>query len=143
MPRPDEPVFESAYDVDSNLRLTRLTGVFEVEWLVDVAPHDPTQKYLPDCLTLVDVRKARFRGSPADLSDLAGRLTEPRHAERFAWVIDRMDTVGMALLYQAKMTGGGRLHWFTGIDGAIEHLGVSEADVERATAKLRVVSKPD
>lgn len=143
MPRPDEPVFESAYDIDSNLRLTRLTGVFEVEWLVDLAPNDPTLKYLPDCLTLVDLRNARIRGSLADLSNLASRLIEPRHADRYAWVVDRMDTVGMVLSYQAKATEGGRLHWFPDTAGALEHLGLTEADFERAETELRVVTRSD
>lgn len=143
MPKPNEPVFESAYDIDSNLRLTRLTGVFEVMWLVDVAPHDPTLKYLPDCSTLVDLRKARFRGAASDLSALAGRLTQPRYAARYAWVVDSMDTVGIAMLYQALTAEGGRLYWFTDIEGALEHLGVGPGDLERVTAELQPVRRPD
>lgn len=136
-----EPVFESAYDVDSNLRLTRLTGEFEVAWLIELAPHDPTLKYLPDCLTLVDLRWARLQGAPADLAALAGRLTEPRRADRYAWVIDRMDTVGLASFYQANRAEGGRIHWFTTMEGALEHLGVTAEDLERTAGELQPVEK--
>jgi hypothetical protein len=63
-----DPVYASAYDPESNLRLLRFAGNVEIEWLIERGPRHPTHRYLPHCLTLVDQRRARFKGGPAEIS---------------------------------------------------------------------------
>ncbi|HVR33754.1 MAG TPA: hypothetical protein VMS74_13730 [Acidimicrobiia bacterium] len=48
MSRGRERLYESGYDPESDLRLVRFIGHFELEWLVAAAPHDRTLKHLPD-----------------------------------------------------------------------------------------------
>jgi hypothetical protein len=37
-----DPVYASAYDPESNLRLLRFAGNVEIEWLIERGPRDPT-----------------------------------------------------------------------------------------------------
>lgn len=122
--------------------MVRLVGAFEVDWLTEVAVHDPTIAYLPDCLTLLDLRMARPRGGPGEIARLAARMAgtgEPRDFARYAWLFDRTDAVGMAMLYQSSAGAGGKLHWFIELDAALAHLGVSREDFERVAVAVRPV----
>lgn len=134
-------LYESGYDPESDLRLVRFTGHFDLEWLVAAAPHDRTLKHLPHCLTIVDQRFARFAGAPSQVSDLAARmarLVNPQFRDRYAWLVDRMETVGFALHFQAEM-GAGRVFWFSEVEDACSWLGVTPADFERAESLLQAV----
>ena len=66
------------------------------------------------------------------------KLIGPHHSDRYAWVVTRMETVGIAMHYQTS-TGAGRIRWFTKIDEACAHLGVTVDDHERAEAMLAPV----
>lgn len=141
----DDPRLHSAYDEASNLRVVRLGGTVEVEWITEVAVHDPTIRFLPDCFTLLDLRLARPRGGPGDIARLAARMSgkgEPRAFKRYAWLFDRTDAVGMAMLYQADTGAREKLNWFTDLDEALGHLGVTREDFERVESELQPVS-PD
>lgn len=133
--------YESAYDAESNLRVVRFAGEIEMSWLIATAPYDPTHAHLPYCLTLIDQRAATFRGGPSDVSELAGGMVRqlgPRHSERHAWVVANMESVGIAMHYQTS-AGGSRVRWFTKLEEACRHLGVTIDDYTRAEAMLEPV----
>lgn len=138
MVKPADRRYESAYDPESNLRVVRFVGRFEISWLMATAPYDPTHKHLPHCMTLIDQREATFSGGPSEVAELAADMTKlvgPHHADRYAWVVSNMETVGIAMHYQTS-TGGGRIRWFSSIDEACLHLGVTLEDYARAEAML-------
>lgn len=142
---PDSPTFESAYDPVANLRMIRLAGTVEVDWITKRASHDPTIRFLPDCHTLLDLRTARPRGGPGEIARLAARMAgtgAPRDFARYAWLFDRTDAVGMAMLYQGSTGAGGKLHWFIVLDAALAHLGVTRDDFDRTRGMLRPI-EPD
>lgn len=133
--------YESAYDLESNLRVVRFVGRFEISWLIATAPYDPTHKHLPHCLTLIDQRDATFGGGPSEVAELANdmvKLVGPHNSDRYAWVVSRMETVGIAMHYQSS-TGAGRLRWFSTIEEACAHLDVTMDDYTRAAEMLAAV----
>jgi hypothetical protein len=141
MSQAPERRYESAYDPESNLRVVRFAGRLEVDWLIVTAPYDPTHKHLPHCLTLIDQRDATFAGGPSQVAELAADMTKlvgPHYSERYAWVVSRMETVGIAMHYQSSV-GAGRIRWFTTIEEACAHLGVTVDDFARAEAMLAPV----
>jgi hypothetical protein len=132
----------SAYDPESNLRLLRFAGNVEIDWLIERAPRDPTHQYLPHCLTLVDQRRARFRGGPSEISAfgaMMGKLVSPDFEHRYAWLVDRMETVGIDLAFLSGMGASRRIRWFTEEADAVAYLGVTPADLDRVASKLAPV----
>ena len=143
MAKATERRYEAGYDPESNLRVVRFVGRFEIDWLIATAPYDPTHKHLPHCLTLVDQRDATFGGGPGDVAELAADMTKlvgPHSSDRYAWVVTRMETVGIAMHYQSS-AGGGRIRWFNRIEEACAYLGVTAEDYARAEALLAPVER--
>lgn len=141
MAKAAERRYESAYDPESNLRVVRFVGRFEMDWLIATAPYDPTHKHLPHCQSLIDLRDATFAGGPNEVAELASDMTKlvgPHHGERYAWVVSNMENVGIAMHYQSS-TGAGRIRWFPTIAEACAHLGVTIDDHARAEARLAPV----
>ena len=42
MSKPADRRYESAYDLESNLRVVRFVGRFDFSWLAETAPYHPT-----------------------------------------------------------------------------------------------------
>jgi hypothetical protein len=135
----DQPIYASAYDPQSNLRLARLSGPVQIDWLIERQPSDPTLKHLPDCLTIVDLRGARLFGAPSEvtaLGEMMRSLISPNFQDRYVWLIDLQVTVGMTLAFWKSMGGEGRIYWFEDVEPATAKLGVTVADFERVESML-------
>lgn len=135
------PVFASAYEAESGLRLLRVSGRWDVQDLLVLAPHDPTIIHAPDSLTIVDLRGLDVTASAGEIEQLASFRRESGDApfeDRYAWVIDNPKTAGIALLF-GRLVGAGRIHRFETVDEALAHFDLTFDAYLRAEEALRPV----
>lgn len=117
------PVFASAYDAESELRLLRISGRWDVDGLLARAPNDPTIVHVPECVTIVDLRGLDVIASPGEVEQVASFRRERGAApfeDRYAWIIDSPKTAGIALLF-GRMVGAGRIQRFGTVEDALAH----------------------
>lgn len=135
------PVFDSAHDAESGLRLLRISGRWDVQGLLARAPHDPTIVHVPECVTIVDLSGLDVTASAGEVEQLASFRRDGGDApfeDRYAWVIDSPKTAGIAFLF-GRMVGAGRIRQFRSVEEALAHFDLGFDAYLRTEAALQPV----
>ncbi len=135
-----DPVFASAYDAGSGLRLLRISGRWDIAELIQIAPQDPTVVHAAECVTFVDLRGMDISASPAEVEQLAAVRSQRTDAplDRYAWIIDSARTAGIAHLF-GRMVGPGRIHMFGSVAEALAHFDLGDDAYLRNEQSLQPV----
>jgi hypothetical protein len=139
----ESPVFASAYDAESGLRLVRLRGRWDMVDFSRIALQDPTLAHLADAVTVADLRGVDMWTSPGDVEQLASNRRQ--HAEspfedRYAFVVDSPTTAGTARLF-GRMVGAGRIQVFESVEAALAHFDLGFDAYLRAEKSLQPVAE--
>ena len=130
---------ETAWDADANFRLARYTGSWEVADVGAAVERDPTAKRLP-CPCIVDQRSADIRTSTEDLNRLAQdvRAWIPAIDESYVWLVSSPEQAGIMTLYLSRLDPERRHRWFTSLDDALGHVGITREVWDRTEHALEV-----
>lgn len=135
-----DPLFASAYDAESGLRLLRISGRWDITELIRVAPQDPFVVHAAECVTFVDLRGLDVSTSAGEVEQLAAVRRERTDAplDRYAWIIDSPRTAGIAHHF-GWMVGGGRIHTFGSVTEALAYFDLDDVAYLRTEQSLQPV----
>lgn len=128
---------ESAWDDGADFRLARYSGSWEASDVGAAVERDPTAAKLP-CRCIVDQRRARISGSAGEVQSMADsvRRSIPVLDDTYVWLVASGEQAGIMALYMSRLDPRRRHRWFTDLDDALGHIGVSREVWDRTEAAL-------